>query len=396
MEARQNVHFEAKPPATEAAAAETVVRLAPRMADLPADAWNALAGDSPFLQHAFLHALEASECVGAHIGWEPVHLALFRNDRLDAAMPLYVKHHSWGEFVFDWAWADAYRRHGLNYYPKLVCCVPFSPVPGPRLLARNDADRATLIQAALKLTRDLSLSSLHILFPTEPDHTALKATPLLHRSGFQFHWHNAGYGSFDDFLAALTHDKRKKIRQERKKLAHLGVTFRWVEGTQSTDADWDFFYRCYADTYARHRSDPHLNRAFFAALRQTMPDTLVLIIAEKHGEPVACSFCAKDRERLYGRHWGTLEYVPGLHFETCYQQGIEYAIAHGLQVFEGGAQGEHKLARGLVPVTTHSWHWLENAEFREAVDRFLQRETDAISHYMDELEGPYKRDLSVG
>ena len=307
-------------------------------------------------------------------------------------MPLYVKHHSWGEFVFDWAWADAYRRHGLDYYPKLVCCAPFSPVPGPRLLAKNDADRAALIQTALKLTHDLGFSSLHILFPTEPDHAALKGTQLMHRSGFQFHWSNAGYASFDDFLAAMTHDKRKKIRQERKKLAAAGVTFRWVEGRDSTDADWDFFYRCYADTYARHRSDPHLNRAFFARLRETLPDNLVLIIAEKHGEPIACSFCMKDSQRLYGRHWGTLEYVPGLHFETCYQQGIEYAIAHGLQVFEGGAQGEHKLARGLVPTATHSWHWLENAEFRQAVDHFLTRETDAIVHYMDELAPPFRHE----
>jgi predicted N-acyltransferase len=410
MEARQNVHFEANP--LDAEAAKSLIRVVPRMADLDPAAWNALAGDSPVLQHAFLHALETSGCVGADIGWEPVHLALFRSGQLEAAMPLYVKHHSWGEFVFDWAWADAYRRHGLNYYPKLVCCAPFSPVPGPRLLARNDTDRITLIQAALKLTRDLDFSSLHILFPTEPDHAAL-ALPLaplgdaraqgadagagpyarlLHRSGFQFHWHNAAYGSFDDFLAAMTHDKRKKIRQERKKLAAAGVAFRWVEGRDSTDADWDHFYRCYADTYARHRSDPHLNPAFFADLRANMADKLVLIIADRDGMPVACSFCLKDSQRLYGRHWGTLEYLPGLHFETCYQQGIEYAIANGLQVFEGGAQGEHKLARGLVPTTTHSWHWLENAGFREAVERFLERETEAVSHYMDELDGPFRHE----
>ena len=361
------------------------------MSDFPADTWNALAGDSPFLQHAFLDALETTGCVGADIGWEPVHLALFRDGRLDAAMPLYVKHHSWGEFVFDWAWADAYRRHGLDYYPKLVCCAPFSPVPGPRLLATNDADRAALIQAALKLTHDSGCSSFHLLFPAAPDQAALASSGLLHRSGFQFHWSNAGYATFDDFLAALTHDKRKKIRQERKKLAALGVTFRWVEGRDSTDADWDHFLRCYADTYARHRSEPHLNRAFFMALRETMPDKLLLVIADRDGEPVACSFCMRDGERLYGRHWGTLEYLPGLHFETCYQQGIEYAIARGLQVFEGGAQGEHKLARGLTPVVTHSWHWLEHAEFRNAVDHFLEREADAIAHYVDEMEGPFRK-----
>ena len=390
METRQNAHFEAKPSDPEAT--ETVIRVVTRMADLDPAAWDMLAGDSPFLRHAFLHALETTGCVGPDIGWEPVHLALFRNGQLDAAMPLYVKHHSWGEFVFDWAWADAYRRHGLNYYPKLVCCVPFSPVPGARLLAKNDADRVALIQAALKLTRDLNFSSFHILFPTEPDHAALTSTPLMHRSGFQFHWQNADYTRFDDFLAAMTHDKRKKIRQERKKLAAAGVTFRWVEGRDSTDADWDHFMRCYADTYARHRSDPHLNRAFFADMRAAMPDNLVLIMADRNSMPIACSFCLKDSQRLYGRHWGTLEYMPGLHFETCYQQGIEYAIAKGLQVFEGGAQGEHKLARGLVPTVTHSWHWLENAEFRDAVDRFLERESDAIGHYIDELEGPFRRE----
>ncbi len=389
MEARGNVHFEANPP--DAEAAEPVVRVVTRIADLDPAAWDALAGESPVVRHAFLAALETTGCVGAHIGWEPVHLALFRDGALVAVMPLYVKHHSWGEFVFDWAWADAYRRHGLNYYPKLVCCAPFSPVPGPRLLATNDADRAVLIQAAMRLTRDLGCSSFHVLFPTEADHAALNAQPLLHRSGFQFHWRNAGYATFDDFLAALSHDKRKKIRQERKKLAALGVSFRWVEGRDGTDADWDHFWRCYADTYARHRSDPHLNPAFFAALRETMPDNVLLIVADRDGEPVACSFCLKDGERLYGRHWGTLEYLPGLHFETCYQQGIEYAIAKGLKAFEGGAQGEHKLARGLVPTATHSWHWLENADFRQAVDRFLERETEAIAHYMDELEGPFRR-----
>ncbi|MHB1352871.1 MAG: GNAT family N-acetyltransferase [Thiobacillus sp.] len=391
METPQNAHSEAKPPATEA-----VIRVVTRIATLSAEAWNALAGDSPFVQHAFLDALETSGCVDASIGWEPVHLALFRDGRLDAAMPLYVKHHSWGEFVFDWAWADAYRRQGLDYYPKLVCCVPFSPVAGPRLLARSDEDRAALLAAAQKLARDLGASSFHVLFPGEADHAALAASPLLHRTGFQFHWHasaegnKAGYASFDDFLAALTHDKRKKIRQERKKLAGLGIRFRWVEGRQSGDADWDFFYRCYADTYARHRSEPHLNRAFFATLREKTPDSLLLIIAERDHVPVACSFCMKDGRRLYGRHWGALEYVPGLHFETCYQQGIEYAIARGLEVFEGGAQGEHKLARGLTPTPTHSWHWLENADFRNAVDRFLERETEAIAHYVDELDGPFR------
>jgi predicted N-acyltransferase len=409
QDASKDAHFEAKPrtgqggdaadsrPADADDTGGIAVRVVTRIAELDAAQWNALAGDSPFLNHAFLDALETTGCVGKPIGWEPVHLALFRDGQLAAAMPLYVKHHSWGEFVFDWAWASAYERHGLKYYPKLVACVPFSPVPGARLLATNDADRAVLIQAAIKLCGDLEFSSFHLLFPTATDCATLDASPLAHRSGFQFHWQSpsiqggAGYADFDAFLADLTHDKRKKIKQERKKLAAAGITFRWLNGHTADDSDWAHFWRCYADTYERKRSDPHLNPAFFAALRKKLPDKVVLILADQHGEPVAASFCLRDGRRLYGRHWGTLAYVPGLHFETCYQQGIEYAIAHKLEVFEGGAQGEHKLARGLVPVTTHSYHWLENAEFRQAVANFVEREADAIAHYVDEMEGPFRK-----
>lgn len=395
--ANQSAHFEANAPASQNADDAVSVKIVTRIADIESDQWNALAGDSPLLNHAFLDALETTGCVGKHIGWEPVHLALYRNQTLAAAMPLYVKHHSWGEFVFDWAWAGAYERAGMRYYPKLVCCVPFSPVPGARLLATNDADRAILIQAALKLCADLGFSSFHLLFPTEADHATLNAAPLAHRTGFQFHWHSpsleggAGYADFDAFLADLTHDKRKKIKQERKKLAAAGISFRWRDGHSATDADWQHFWACYADTYERKRSDPHLNPEFFAELRRRLPDNVVLILADRHGEPVAASFCLKDGRRLYGRHWGTLAYVPGLHFETCYQQGIEYAIAHGLEVFEGGAQGEHKLARGLVPTTTHSYHWIADTEFRRAVENFVERETDAIAHYVDEMEGPFRK-----
>jgi len=396
MHSTENAHFEAKPDDTEAPMTAEI-RVVTQMSGFIAAEWNALAGDSALLRHSFLHALEATGCVGADIGWEPIHLGLFRDGKLAAAMPLYVKHHSWGEFVFDFAWADAYRRQGLRYYPKLVSCVPFSPVPGARILGSNDTDKAALVQAALQLTGELGFSSFHSLFPTAPDQAVLSQPDLqlLHRTGFQYHWHNAGYRHFDDFLAAMTHDKRKKIRQERRKLADAGIRFRWVTGSDSTVADWDFFERCYTDTYARHRSEPHLNRAFFDQLCATQPETMLLIIAERDGVPVACSFNLMDSDRLYGRHWGAVEYVPGLHFETCYYQGIEYAITHGLQVFEGGAQGEHKLARGLVPTPTHSYHWLENAEFRTAVDRFLEREEMAISHYIDELEGPFKRTVKL-
>ena len=392
MQSTGNAHFEAKLDDTEALMAAEI-RVVTQMSGFIEADWNALAGDSALLRHSFLHALESTGCVGAEIGWEPIHLGLFRKGKLEAAMPLYVKHHSWGEFVFDFAWADAYRRQGLHYYPKLVNCVPFSPVPGPRLLGSNDADKTALVQAALQLTRELGFSSFHSLFPTAPYQAVLSQPDLqlLHRTGFQYHWHNDGYKNFDDFLAAMTHDKRKKIRQERHKLANAGILFRWVTGTDSSTADWDFFERCYIDTYARHRSEPHLNRAFFDQLCATQPESMLLIIAERESVPVACSFNLMDGARLYGRHWGAVEYVPGLHFETCYYQGIEYAITHDLQVFEGGAQGEHKLARGLVPMPTHSYHWLENAEFSSAVDRFLEREEIAISHYVDELEGPFRK-----
>ncbi len=386
------MHFEVNTGDTEA-----VIRVVPNMAGFSEQEWNTLAGDSPFLQHTFLHGLETTGCVGADIGWEPIHLGLFRDERLEAAMPLYVKHHSWGEFVFDFAWADAYRRRGLCYYPKLVNCVPFSPVAGPRLLGRSDGDKTALVQAALKLTHELGFSSFHSLFPKARDQVILQSAGLLHRTGFQYHWQscppgcNAGYSSFDAFLAAMTHDKRKRIRQERRKLEAAGIRFRWIEGGEGTRRDWDFFYRCYADTYARHHSEPHLNRAFFDHLQANLPQNLLLIEAVREGRPIAAALNLKDGERLYGRHWGALEYVPGLHFETCYYQGIEYAITHGLKVFEGGAQGEHKLARGLVPVETHSYHWLENAEFRDAIDRFVEREEAAITHYLDELEGPFKK-----
>ncbi len=392
MQSTEKAHFEAKPSDTEALITAEI-RVVTKMSGFNEADWNALAGDSALLRHSFLNALETTGCVGADIGWEPIHLGLFRNGKLEAAMPLYVKHHSWGEFVFDFAWADAYRRQGLRYYPKLVNCVPFSPVPGPRLLGSNDANKTALVQAALQLTRELGFSSFHSLFPIAPDQAVLSQTglQLLHRTGFQYHWHNDSYKSFDGFLAAMTHDKRKKIRQERRKLEMAGIRFRWVNGSESTVADWDFFERCYTDTYVRHRSEPHLNRAFFDQLCATQPESMLLIIAERHGVPVACSFNLMDGARLYGRHWGAVEYVPGLHFETCYYQGIEYAIHHGLQVFEGGAQGEHKLARGLVPTPTHSYHWLENAEFSTAVDRFLEREKAAITHYIDELEGPFRQ-----
>jgi len=367
-------------------AGEIVLEVAATLSGVaPAD-WNALAGDDPFLSHAYLHALHETGCATPATGWAPQYLLLHRAGRLAAAMPLYLKSHSYGEYVFDWAWADAYARHGLEYYPKLLGAVPFTPVPGPRLLASNDADRAVLARGALALARELEVSSLHCLFPPEADAAALVAAGGLVRKGVQFHWHNAGYADFEAFLASLNHDKRKKIRQERRRVRETGVTFDAVPGRAATDADWRYFARCYDDTYRRHHSTPYLNLDFFRALAAAMPDNLVLFLGRRGGSPVCASLVVHTATRACGRYWGSTEPLPGLHFEACYYQPLEYCIAHGLASFEGGAQGEHKMARGLMPVETRSVHWLARPEFARAVDEFLARERNGISDYVDELQ----------
>ncbi|THF64370.1 GNAT family N-acetyltransferase [Pseudothauera rhizosphaerae] len=356
------------------------------LAGVPAAAWDALAGGQPCLAHAYLHALEATGCVGGQTGWLPRHATLWRAGELVAAMPLYEKHHSWGEYVFDWAWAEAYARHGLAYYPKWLAALPFTPIPGPRLLGRSPADRRALLAAVLAMAADSGHSSFHLLFP-EPDEAPwLEEAGLLLRRGVQFHWRNAGYRDFDDFLARLNHDKRKKIRQERRRAAAHGLTLRWLDGRSAQAADWAFFHHCYALTYALHRSTPYLNEDFFTTLARTLPDGVRLLLAERDGDPVAAAFFLCDHDALYGRYWGATEALPFLHFELCYYQAIEYCIAHGLARFEGGAQGEHKLARGLEPVVTVSAHWLRDARFADAVARFLARERGGIDAYLDELE----------
>ncbi len=348
--------------------------------------WNRLAGDDPFLQHAFLHGLHESGSACADTGWAPQYLLL--NDatgRLIGAMPLYLKGHSYGEYVFDWAWADAYQRHGLDYYPKLLCAVPFTPVVGARLLAAEPAQRAILAAGALELAREYKLSSLHVLYPRSEELTELQNAGLMTRQGRQFHWRNAGYADFDAFLAELSHDKRKKIRQERRKVREAGITFDRLEGEAISDADWQFFNRCYRQTYLEHHSSPYLNLDFFRGIAAAMPQNLVLVRAMHGQRPVATSLLVRGADRLYGRHWGAIEHHPLLHFEACYYQGIEYAIARGLKVFEGGAQGEHKMARGLMPVTTQSAHWLARPEFADAVSRFLDRETAMMEDHAREL-----------
>ena len=348
-------------------------------------AWNALAGDNPFLQHAFLDALHETDCAVPAKGWGPQYILLGQNGLLAAAMPLYLKGHSYGEYVFDWAWADAHYRHGLDYYPKLLCAVPFTPVRGPRLLVSAPEQRIRLIAAALALSKELRVSSFHCLFPDDAGVEAFQSSGLMLRHGVQFHWHNAGYATFDDFLASLNHDKRKKIRQERRKVSDAGISFEWREGTDITQEDWSFFYRCYARTYREHHSTPYLTPAFFQRIGRTMPQNLLLVIAYRSGRPIAVSLEVHNGTRLYGRYWGAIEHHPVLHFETCYYQVIEYCIARGIQFFEGGAQGEHKMARGLMPVETRSAHWIARREFASAIERFLEKETRGMEHYIDEL-----------
>jgi predicted N-acyltransferase len=365
------------------------------------DAWDALvtaqAGEqnspNPFLSYAFLHALHASGSAAPDAGWQPQFLTLFDEaDKLAAALPLYVKYHSYGEYVFDWAWADAYERNGKDYYPKLLSAIPFTPVTGPRVMAVDATARAALIAVLRKTQKATKVSSMHILYPPESEAKQLEAAGYMLRSGVQFHWINQGYVDFDAFLATLEMKKRKNIRAERRKVAEAGVTLRRVRGAQATDADWRLFNRCYRHTYAAHHSTPYLNLDFFKRIGATMPDNILLVIAERNGEPIAASLVIHNEETLFGRYWGELEHVPCLHFEASYYQPLEFCIEQGIKVFEGGAQGEHKMARGFLPTRTWSAHWLAQPAFADAVAHFLERESGGIEQYIDELNdrNPFK------
>ena len=355
--------------------------------------WNALAGEQPFVRHEFLSALHDTGCASPDTGWTPYFLALRRAGALAGAVPLYLKTHSRGEYVFDYAWADAYARHGLRYYPKLLSAVPFTPVTGARLLAANHADRLALARGLIELAQQLKLSSLHLLFPRDEDLAALREAGYLIREGVQFHWRNPGYAGMDDFLASMNHDKRKKIKQDRKKVAQAGIGYRWLRGREIDAQALDFFYECYCRTYYEHGNPPYLDAGFFRRVREQMPDAMVLILAMRDGAPVAAALNLQGGGALYGRYWGSTVFVPGLHFETCYMQAIEYCIANGVARFEGGAQGEHKIARGLMPTPTWSAHWIADPRFSDAIEDFLNRETAAMQDYLDELEmhAPFKR-----
>lgn len=359
------------------------IRVVESLASIPSDQWNALTDGQPFLRHEFLHSMHVTGCASEKSGWLPQYVTLWRDHRLEGALPLYLKTHSYGEYVFDWAWGDAYQRHGLPYYPKLLCAVPFSPVTGPRILAPAAEDRAQLVRAALTIGE--SVSSLHVLFPPESEAMELEGAGLMLRQGVQFHWRNAPYAHFEEFLGALSHDKRKKIRQERRKVAATGVTFRRLVGSEIGAADWHFFTRCYNSTYRAHHSSPYLNLPFFERLGDSLGENVLMIIAELDGKPLASALNLFDRTTLWGRYWGAIGYLPGLHFEVCYYQALEFCIERGIGTFEGGAQGEHKLSRGFLPSRTWSAHWLKHERFADAVEKFLERESSGIARYMDEL-----------
>jgi predicted N-acyltransferase len=362
---------------------------------------------NPFMRHEYLAAMLKSGSATAKTGWTPSFITLWHGDTLAAGCAMYLKDHSYGEYVFDHAWANAYQQHGLPYYPKALVAPPFTPVPGPRLLARNAAERLLLAKALIAWCEEEKLSSLHLLFSSDQDIKACEEAGMMLRHTVQFHWSNTPtpYKSFDDFLMSLAQEKRKKIRQERKKVLEAGITFRWSLGKDISTDDWDFFYRCYERTYYEHGNAPYLSRDFFQRMQDTMPENWLMFVAE-HGEGeskqnIATSLIALNvaptggTEVLtaYGRYWGALARVDCLHFEACYYQPLQWCIEHGVASFEGGAQGEHKMARALLPVKTTSAHWLAHPSFADAVERFLEREGSGINNYVQELESrsPFKQ-----
>ncbi|WP_336797683.1 GNAT family N-acetyltransferase [Erwinia aphidicola] len=356
-----------------------------QLADIPASQWDALTPNAqPFMRHAFLSALEESGSVSRATGWQPQHLLWCEGDKVLAAMPGYTKTHSMGEYVFDHAWAEASQRARIPYYPKWLSAVPFSPVSGARLLGNEHAG-ARLLQALPQFLEQQALYSAHINFSDARVHQHLAGDERwLPRLGCQYHWHNRGFRDFQDFLDLLTSRKRKQLRKERELVASQGVEFAWYEGAQLSEAQWDFIYDCYANTYLVRGRQPYLTRLFFSLLAQSMPAAIRVIIASQHGAPVAMAFSLVDGDTLYGRYWGCLEEFNRLHFETCFWQGMEYAIAHGLQRFDAGAQGEHKLIRGFEPVLTESWHRLRHPGLHDAVADFLQQERDGVRAWAEE------------
>jgi len=368
--------------------------------ELCAADWNALLhnqADYPFLKHEFLQALEDSGCVSDKTGWYPLHAVCeAENGDLLGALPLYLKTNSYGEFVFDFAWAGAYQRAGLSYYPKLVSAVPFTPATGPRFLTAADSDpvvASLLLQESQELAARNSASSLHILFADSLSQDIARQSDMLMRKDCQFHWNNRGYGDFADFLDTFTAVKRKKVRRERRRVSEAGIEFQTLTGAQMDDQLWNSIMPLYAGTFLRRGRDPYLNREFFIQVSRTMPDNLVIFAGYRQDQLAGVAICFRSDTHLYGRYWGANDFVDSLHFETCYYQGIDYCIENGLQVFEPGTQGEHKISRGFVPVETWSAHWLSHPQFSAAIDEHLDTERRHVERYMDVLgeHVPYKR-----
>ncbi len=358
----------------------------PTLAEIPAAAWDGLLRENhPLLSHAFLYGMERYGCLGEQSGWIPRYLVVREQGKLVAAMPLYEKSNSWGEFVFDHAWADAYQRYGLAYYPKLVSAIPFSPVFGQKLLVRKGREQAlypVLLQGALELASQLSCSSLHLLFPLQQELDFLVRNELLLRHDCQYHWRNRDYGSFDQFLATLKAKKRKNIRQERRRVANAGIRLRRLDGNSASPEDWAEFTEFYELTYERKWGAPIFNQPFFEAMGRALGERIILVLADDAEGCVAGALMYRSDRVLYGRHWGCRRYHDSLHFEVCYYQGIEYCIEQGLALFEPGAQGPHKLARGFEPILTSSVHWLADQRFVPAVRQFCEEEASAVRQHI--------------
>ena len=377
------------------------VRIHEQIDAIPATSWNALTqGHHPFIQHEFLHALEKCECVGEAMGWLPRHIGVYDNDILVAAMPLYIKTNSYGEFVFDHTWADAYERSGLRYFPKLVSAIPYSPVTGPRLLSqtqRREELLPILLQTTLEFATSIAASSFHCLFANDDDQDWLVSQEFLVRHDCQFHWHNYGYTSFDDFLRKLSAKKRKNIRQERRRVADAKVNLRQLDGHTASDQDWKDFANFYNLTFEEKWGYPTLNYDFFCAVAKSLPEQTILVLADKNGRCIAGALMYRSDDTLYGRHWGCTETVNSLHFEACYYQGIEYCIEQGINRFEPGAQGEHKVSRGFEPTLTRSSHWLRQPDFKQPIDHYVRHEREAIASYIKEAQRhlPFKKNNSL-
>jgi predicted N-acyltransferase len=377
-----------------------VIRVVDDLDAIDDSAWDALLAiqdaPTPFMRHAYLLAMQRSGSACPETGWTLRIITLWQSsaqgDTLAAACAVYLKTHSRGEYVFDFAWADAYERHGLAYYPKALVACPFTPVPGSRLLAHSPEARQALLSALRQWCEGQELPSLHILFASDDDLKACQQAGMLERSQVQFHWQNQGWRDFDDFLRSLNQEKRKKIRQERRKVQEAGVTFRAVRGPDMQAEDWALLLRCYQQTYWEHGNPPYLKPGFFEAMQRDMPENWLLFVAEHGAQAIGISLIGLRLDAqgqpdvAYGRYWGALARVDCLHFEACYYQPIQWCIAHGVQRFEGGAQGEHKMARALLPTPTHSAHWLAHADFSDAVERYLARESQGVSQYMDALQ----------